>query len=85
MVKIEANGVCVRACVRVCVCVCVRARVCCWWPVSLALVIGSSLPISLFSSLCSFSSSFSCDVDKLVGCVVCFHGALGYEWSNRDI
>ena len=73
MVKIEANGVRVR----VRVCVCERARACCQWPVSLALVIGSSLPPSLFSSLCSFCSSFSYDVDKLVGCVICFHGALG--------
>ena len=59
-------------CVCVCVCVCCLCR----WPVSLALVIGSSLPPSLFPFLCSLCSSCSCDVDKLVGGVVCFYGAL---------
>ena len=75
MVKIEAIVcVCVCVCVYVCVCVCV-----CWlcrWPVSLALVIGSSLPPSLFSSLCS-SRSCGVAVDKQVGLFPWCSGGVG--------
>ena len=46
---------------------------------SLALVIGSSLPPSLFSSLCSFCSSCSCGVavDKQVGLFPWCSGGVG--------